>query len=165
MRGCELTYLYPGMGVGFCRTIISRLPSTIVVLPKHQRLRRSDDFSKVYRLGCKAVSPHLVVRIWNPCPALAQANRPDHAPGLPARGAVSRQVGIVVSQKVHRRAVVRNRLKRQVRGIMAQLLPQLSPHLWVVITLRPGADQCEYDVFLQELKQLFKQLEVFHGHS
>lgn len=139
------------------------------MLPKHQRLRRSRDISKVYRLGDKAVSRHLVVRVWTEPP-------PETAPHPQAPGETrgesqspedrpSRRVGIVVSQKVSKRAVIRNRLKRQIRAIMAQLLPQLSPQVWVLINLRPGAEQCEYGDFLQELKELFTQLEVFHGHS
>lgn len=129
------------------------------MLPKFQRLRHSRDFSKVYRLGRKAVSAHFVVRVWEPSSEDGGTVRSSH------QHEETKQVGIVVSQKVSKRAVVRNRLKRQVRAIMAQFLPQLSPRLWVVINLRPGADQCEYGDFLQELKQLFTQLEVFHGHS
>ncbi|MEY3297199.1 MAG: Ribonuclease protein component [Cyanobacteriota bacterium] len=130
------------------------------MLPKFQRLRHSRDFSKVYRLGRKGVSPHFVVRVWD---------NPVEGHGENRQSALQRsevgRVGIVVSQKVSKRAVVRNRLKRQVRAIMAQLLPQLRPRLWVVINLRPTAEQCEYGDFLQELEQLFTQLEVFHGHS
>ncbi|MBD2427023.1 ribonuclease P protein component [Phormidium sp. FACHB-1136] len=135
-----------------------------MVLPKSQRLRRSRDFSKVYRLGSKAVSAHLVVKVLETTGIADQTIAPADAL-LPSPSAGLGRVGIVVSQKVSKRAVVRNRLKRQVRAIMAQILPQLRPHLWVVINLRPGAEQCEYGDFLQELKQLFTQLEVFHGHS
>lgn len=140
------------------------------MLPKPQRLRRSRDFSKVYRLGRKGVSAHFVVRVWEP-PISNQVDQVADPAGqvedpllLPTQDELG-QVGIVVSQKVSKRAVVRNRLKRQVRAIMRQFLPQLRPRLWVVINLRPGAEQCEYGDFLQELKQLFTQLEVFHGHS
>lgn len=140
----------------------SVLPS---VLPKTHRLRRTGDFSKVYRLGRKAVSAHLVVRVWESLSPSAVASSSADAMRVSAPPPSPQRVGIVVSLKVSKRAVVRNRLKRQVRAIMAQLLPHLPPHLWVVITLRPGAEQCEYGDFLQELKQLFTQLEVFHGHS
>ncbi|MFH7243329.1 MAG: ribonuclease P protein component [Spirulina sp.] len=139
-----------------------------IVLPKSQRLRRSRDFSKVYRLGNKAVSTHLVVRVLDTVNPGSQPT--SQTEGLSSQNhaenrAVLGRVGIVVSQKVSKRAVVRNRLKRQVRAIMGQFLPRLRPHLWIVVNLRPGAEQCEYGDFLQELKQLFTQLEVFHGHS
>ncbi|MBE9139865.1 ribonuclease P protein component [Nodosilinea sp. LEGE 07088] len=120
------------------------------MLPKLNRLRRSREFSQVYRQGRKAVSGHLIVRVWS-APLGSQEAPP--------------RIGIVVSQKVHRRAVVRNRLKRQVRAGMSKLLPVLKPNLWVVINLRPEAVQCEYGEILRELEQLFTKLEVLHGHS
>jgi ribonuclease P protein component len=125
------------------------------VLPKHNRLRRSRDFSRVYRQGRKAVSAHLVVRAWALPAQAGAAGNPMSSP----------QIGVVVSLKVHKRAVVRNRLKRQVRAALRTLLPRLNPDLWVVINLRPEATQCEYGEFLRELEQLFTTLEVFHGHS
>ncbi|HSM84431.1 MAG TPA: ribonuclease P protein component [Nodosilinea sp.] len=131
------------------------------MLPKHNRLLRSQQFSQVYRQGRKGVSAHLVVRAWAlPSPA-AVAPKPDSSPN----SRTGPQIGIVVSLKVHKRAVVRNRLKRQVRAALRVLLPRLRPDLWVVINLRPEAVQCEYGEFLRELEQLFTQLEVIHGHS
>ncbi|PSN15309.1 ribonuclease P protein component [filamentous cyanobacterium CCT1] len=119
------------------------------MLPKHNRLRRSRQFSQVYRQGKKAVSAHLIMRV------------------LPLPTALSESpcIGIVISQKVHKRAVVRNRLKRQVRAALRTLLPRLKPSLWIVINLKPEATQCEYGEFLRELEQLFTKLEVIHGHS
>lgn len=125
------------------------------MLPKHNRLRRSRQFSQVYRQGRKAVSAHLVVRVW------ALPHSADPSP-LSAPGPC---IGIVVSLKVHKRAVVRNRLKRRVRAALRMLLPDLRPGLWIVINLRPEAAQCEYGEFLRELEQLFTKLEVLHGHS
>ncbi|MGB3135532.1 MAG: ribonuclease P protein component [Nodosilinea sp.] len=126
------------------------------MLPKHNRLRRSRQFSKVYRLGRKAVSAHLIVRVWT-----LTTSRRDPQPDQ----ALGPCIGIVVSQKVHKRAVVRNRIKRQVRAALRTLLTQLSPSLWIVINLRPEATQCEYGEYLRELEQLFNKLEVLHGHS
>lgn len=73
------------------------------------------------------------------------------------------QIGIAVSQKVSKRAVVRNRLKRRIRAAMRDLLPSLNPQVWVVITVRSEAVECEYGEFLRELKELLNKLEVIHG--
>jgi ribonuclease P protein component len=121
------------------------------VLSKSYRLRRSRDFSTVYRQGRKAVSAHLVVRAWT----LPTGEAPVEAA----------RIGIVVSQKVHKRAVVRNRIKRRIRAALRSLLPRLRPSRWIVINVRPEAVQCEYGDFLRELDQLFTKLEVLHGHS
>lgn len=127
------------------------------MLAKHNRLRRSRDFSTVYRQGKKAVSANLVVRAW----AVPKSVDTSIVQSTP----IGPQVGIVVSLKVHKRAVVRNRLKRRVRAAIRTLLPRLRPSLWVVINLRPEAVQCEYGEFLRELEELFTELEVFYGHS
>jgi ribonuclease P protein component len=85
------------------------------------------------------------------------------APGEQPHAGCSR-FGITISQKVSKRAVVRNRLKRQVRAALQVLMPQLKSGLWVVIILRAAAVQCDYWQFLRELEQLFLDLEVLDGH-
>ncbi|MBW4483610.1 MAG: ribonuclease P protein component [Tildeniella torsiva UHER 1998/13D] len=127
------------------------------MLPKHHRLRRSREFSQVYRQGRKAVSAHLLVRAWSLTPVTSAKPVADSAH--------SSRIGIVVSLKVHKRAVVRNRLKRRVRAALRTLLPRLHSSQWIVISLKPEAAECEYGEFLRELEQLFTKLEVLHGHS
>jgi ribonuclease P protein component len=73
-------------------------------------------------------------------------------------------VGIAVSQKVDKRAVVRNRIKRQLRAAVQQLLPRIQPGWQIVIGVRPRATECEYQQFLQELEQLLADAEVLHGN-
>ncbi|TVP62762.1 MAG: ribonuclease P protein component [Leptolyngbya sp. LCM1.Bin17] len=132
------------------------------MLPKHHRLRSSRDFSRVYKHGKKAVSTHLIVRIYHGDKAQSAQAEPSLLPGEAALGP---KVGITVSQKVHKRAVVRNRLKRQLKAAFRTLLPAIAPSIWVVINVRPGATQCGYGEFLRELEELLTKLEVIHGHS
>lgn len=75
------------------------------------------------------------------------------------------RIGISVSQKVGKRAVVRNRIKRQIRAALRQLLPRLAPGWQLVIVAKPNASQCDYEEFLRELEQLLINAEVFDGHS
>ena len=120
-----------------------------MALPKQYRLTHTQEFSKVYRLGKQAKTQHLAVKVLD----------------LPAQlaGNCSR-FGITVSQKVSKRSVVRNRLKRQVRAALQVLIPRLKSGLWVVVVLRSAATECEYWQFLRELEQLFSDLEVFDGY-
>lgn len=74
------------------------------------------------------------------------------------------RIGISISQKVSKKAVVRNRIKRQIRAALRQLLPRLTPGWQLVIVVRPGAQECEYGQFLRELKQLLAEAEVLNGH-
>lgn len=125
-------------------------------------MRASRDFSRVYRHGQKVVSPHLVIRVMID----HNAAQPEAGRLLPDQQATSPVcIGITVSQKVSKRAVVRNRLKRRVRAAMRHLLPRLKPGVWIVINLRPESVQCEYGEILRELEQLLTKLEVIHGHS
>jgi ribonuclease P protein component len=134
-----------------------------VALPKANRLKQSRDFSRVYRHGKKAVSTHLVLRV-----AFV-----DVLPQAPLAGSLEAQeqvlapvkVGIAVSQKVSKRAVVRNRIKRQLKAAIRYLMPRLQQGVWIVINVRPGAAQCEYRGFLRELEELLTKLEVINGHS
>ncbi|MEM9007256.1 MAG: ribonuclease P protein component [Cyanobacteria bacterium P01_F01_bin.86] len=120
-----------------------------MALPKRYRLTHTREFSKVYRAGKQAKTKHLTVKV------------------LELSGQISEncsRFGITVSQKVSKRSVVRNRLKRQVRAALQNLISRLRPGLWVVIVLRSAAIECDYWQFLRELEQLFAELEVFDGH-
>lgn len=120
-----------------------------MALPKQHRLTHTRDFAAVYRFGKQAKTANISVRV------LALTDR------LTAKDV---RLGITVSQKVSKRAVVRNRLKRQVRAALQALLPNLNQGLWIVVVLRSSATQCDYWQFLRELEQLFLELEVLHGY-
>jgi ribonuclease P protein component len=74
------------------------------------------------------------------------------------------QIGISISQRVSKQAVVRNRIKRQLRAILRQLLPYMAPGWRLIVVVKPGAAQCGYEQFLQELKQLLINAEVINGY-
>jgi ribonuclease P protein component len=61
--------------------------------------------------------------------------------------------------------VVRNRIKRQILAALQQLLPQLLSNWDIVVVVHPQATQCDYQQFLQELKQLLAEAKVLNGHS
>ena len=122
------------------------------MLPDAHRLRYSQDFKSVYAQGKHCKTPHFTLR------TLSRALTAEQAP-LPTR------IGISISQKVSKKAVIRNRIKRQIRAILRQMLPQLVPGLDVVIIVKPIATECNYGEFLQELEQLLVKAEVIHGHT
>jgi ribonuclease P protein component len=74
------------------------------------------------------------------------------------------KIGISISQKVSKRAVVRNRIKRQLKAAIRSLLPHMNAGWLLVIVVRPSAIQCDYWQFLQELKQMLKMTEVLNGY-
>lgn len=93
------------------------------MLPVHQRLKSPDDFAASFRAGSRAATTTVVVHVRRPDPQ----NPPEHT-----------RVGFVVSKKVGG-AVVRNRVKRRLRHIVAGLE---SPfHTDVVVRALPPAAQ------------------------
>ncbi len=121
-------------------------------LPKPHRLRRRQDFQKVYQHGKRHQQVHLTLR------SLRYLSGSD-LENLPAT-----RFGISVSTKVSKKAVVRNLLKRQVKAALRQLLPRITRGWSVVIGVRPSAQGCEYVEILRELEQLLTAAEVLDGN-
>ncbi|MBF2066658.1 MAG: ribonuclease P protein component [Calothrix sp. C42_A2020_038] len=144
-----------------------------MALPSLHRLKSRQDFQTVFREGISRHGSYLTLRALRPSPskeinlsacvdtATKQVNSGEKSEHLPTR------IGISVSTKVSKRAVVRNRIKRKIAAALHQLLPQLSPGWRLVIVVKPNAAQheCVTQQFLQELEQLLVQAEVFNGNS
>jgi ribonuclease P protein component len=123
-----------------------------VSLPKPHRLRRRQDFQKVYQHGKRHQGVHFTLR--------SMRHLPDSTTGnLPAT-----RFGISVSLKVSKKAVIRNLLKRQVKAALRNLLPQISSGWSIVIGVLPSAQGCEYVEILRELEQLLIAVEVLDGN-
>ncbi|MEM1256144.1 MAG: ribonuclease P protein component [Cyanobacteria bacterium P01_H01_bin.21] len=126
-----------------------------MALPRQHRLRASRSFSKVYRQGKKASGRCIAIK------ALKNLS-PDDASVSEVPSGVC--FGVSISRKVHKRAVVRNRIKRRIHAALGTLLPRVDGAWWVVINVRTGATACEYYDFLRELENLLVKLEVLHGN-
>jgi ribonuclease P protein component len=115
------------------------------VLAAQNRLRRREDFARVYAKGRQYNSSHLKLRIYR-------------------TGSSDLQVGIVVSKKVSKKAVVRNLIKRQLRAIFRICLPQLQPGLQIVVTvfIKPQEVIPGYKQFEAELTKLLNR--ACHGN-
>ena len=86
-----------------------------MVLPRDQRLRGRFVFDRLYQKGRRQHGTWMVLRS---LPAEPDLLKPD--PRDPDRG--SGRVAVVVSSKVHKRAVQRNRLRRLLHGHLQQQL-------------------------------------------
>ncbi|WP_319421367.1 ribonuclease P protein component [Pleurocapsa sp. FMAR1] len=121
-------------------------------LPKAYRLRNRQDYRAVYKQGIRRYSPHLTLI------ALVTPKQ---------LGAVSTTVtmfGISISKKVSKKAVVRNRIKRQIKGVIRSQIKAITPGWKVVIVVKPKAIECKYEHFLRELEELLKQAKIINGH-
>jgi ribonuclease P protein component len=128
-----------------------------VALAKHHRLQSAQSFTKVYRLGQRAGARCIAVKAFKPEKSVPGEGQEKTFLGT--------RFGVSISRKVSKKAVIRNRLKRQIHTAIQQLLPVVKPGWWVVITVRSAGVECEYCDFLRELEQLLAKLEVINGHS
>ena len=120
-------------------------------LPKPHRLRNRQDYRAVYAQGIRRYSPHLTLI------ALQEPN---------AEGKYLPQTtfGISISKKVSKKAVVRNRIKRQLKGAIRTYLKEIEPGWKAVIVVKPKAIECKYEHFLRELEELLKQTKIINGY-
>ncbi len=140
-----------------------------MALPKANRLKSRQDFQAVFREGIRRHSSHFTLRALKP----PLSREPSGDSALTTEAAnnpvnlTSTQIGISISTKVSKRAVVRNQIKRRISAAFYELLPKLSPgwRLVVVVKSTAAESKCTSQQFLQELEQLLAQVEVFNGHS
>ncbi|NEP15973.1 MAG: ribonuclease P protein component [Leptolyngbya sp. SIO4C1] len=119
-------------------------------LARQYRLRSPKAFTQVYRAGKRAGAR---------CLAIKALKLPEQAQS----GCSGSRFGISISRKVSKKAVVRNRIKRQIRAALRSLLPQVQAGWQVVISVRSAGAACQYDEFLRELEKLLAKLEVIDG--
>jgi ribonuclease P protein component len=103
------------------------------------RMRNSEDFSVTVRRGVKAGRMHLVVHV---LPDATRRTEPE--------------VGFVVSRAVGS-AVVRNRVKRQLRHLMQSYVDRLPPGCRVVVRALPPAGDAPAATLNADLEQALQR--------
>ncbi|WP_448599434.1 ribonuclease P protein component [Thermoleptolyngbya sp.] len=155
-----------------------------MALPKVHRLKRRQEFSKVYQAGVRRSTRNFTLRALRHFPVRqgksSAPDRDDSDKSATDKSATNKsatknaaeqsgrsptRIGITVSTKVSKRAVVRNRIKRRIRAALRELLPGFPTGWMIIIIVQPVAVKCNYKEILQELKQLLIEAEVFDGHS
>jgi ribonuclease P protein component len=121
-----------------------------VGLPSRHRLKRRWDFQSVYQQGIRRSGHYLIIRALPVTENFAQP--------------MDTKIGISISRKVSKKAVVRNRIKRQIRSAFRCLLPNISSPWLIVVIVKPSAQECNYEHFLRELEQLLIRAEIIHGN-
>jgi len=139
-----------------------------VALSKLNRLQSRQDFRAVFREGIRHHGSHLTLRALRSKADVSDPEARGSATQLASNKQLSAtKIGISISTKVSKRAVIRNRIKRQLQAAFRCLLPLILPGWRLVVVVQPSAaqEQCDYQQFLQELKQLLAEAEVINGHS
>jgi ribonuclease P protein component len=135
-----------------------------MALPQRHRLRDRALFPKIYRHGRRVRGPRFTLIAL--ATAAAPGPRPKGAPAIaPLPPSPPSRIAIVISKKFDKRAVVRNRLRRQIQAILIERSPILAPGFAAIVTVNPNAGPCSYGQILQELDQLLKELRLLPNNG
>jgi len=126
-----------------------------MVLPAPMRLRGHRCFDHLHRKGRRHHGSQMVLRVVDARTKLLK-------PGLAAAelhfpNSRRCRCAVVISSKVSKRSVVRNRLRRQLHNHLRDRLerqPDLGQH-WILLSLKPGAADAEAPL-LEECDRLLK---------
>lgn len=149
-----------------------------MALPRKNRLRSRKDFQAVFRAGTRSHGYYMTLRALKTASTSSrktvigqnrEVDKQQQKPVVFAESQASKPscIGISISTKVSKRAVVRNRIKRQLSAAFYRLLPKLASGWQLVVVVKPTAVECKCggQQFLQELEQLLAKTEVLNGHS
>jgi ribonuclease P protein component len=121
-----------------------------VVLPQQHRLRGRGVFEYLYQRGQRFQQGLLQLRVAEAAPQLLREPPGDLEREL--------RFGVVISSKVSKRAVKRNRLRRRLHdAFMSQSFRQDLPPTWLLLNLRPGAAELSDDNLLKEWSTLIQR--------
>lgn len=113
------------------------------MLPTERRVRRREEFAEVIRRGSRTGAAGLVLHV------LVAGEAPSVDPATPGPA----RAGFVVGRGVGP-AVVRNRLRRRLRHLMAARLPQLGAGSLVVVRATPAARDLDHAGLARTLDRL-----------
>lgn len=111
------------------------------MLQRKNRIRLKKEFNHVFKHGSSSYCKYIGVRV------------------LDNKKGVSR-LGVVVSTKVSKKAVVRNKIKRIFRDFFQQEMHLISKPFDVVIIALPGIDKLEKKEINESLREIFIKLNI-----
>ena len=125
------------------------------MLPKENRLTRDRDFEILFTDGRFAGANFLTAKSWT----IEQAKYPRRNYLI-----TDLKIGFLVSKKVDKRAVVRNRLTRQMREVVRLLLldKKIRPGVMLAFVAKPEAKAVEYADLEKDILFLLKRFRLLY---
>ncbi len=122
-----------------------------MVLPESMRLKGYRCFDHLHRSGTRYHGSLMVLRVAKARPQLL-SNSPKKESAQPCRCAVT------ISNKVSKRAVVRNRLRRLLHDHLSERLASKTDlsNSWALLSLKPHSSEVETNPLLEECDRLLR---------
>jgi len=102
---------------------------------KQNRLREKKDFERVFNKGRSFKEDFLILKFIE--------NNLENS-----------RIGIIVSQKVSKKAVIRNKIKRRIRAIIRENLSRMKRGIDIVLLILPGLEKRNF----WELKEIINKV-------
>ncbi|MFU8886028.1 MAG: ribonuclease P protein component [Cyanobacteriota bacterium] len=122
-----------------------------MALPQRHRLKGQRIFQTLYRRGRASHGPFLALR-WLPAqPELLPPSQRHRTPS-------AWRCGVVVSSKVHKRAVRRNRMRRLLHDhLVQQAIANPEEPVWLLLSCKPGSAERDPANLLGECDELLQR--------
>ncbi|MCD6550111.1 ribonuclease P protein component [bacterium] len=116
------------------------------MLPKENRLKKQKDFDRVFGKGESYKTNFFTIRFVE--------NNLDKT-----------RFGFVVSKKIHKKAVVRNKNKRRLREIIRKMLPDIKQGIDAVIIVKKDLSQEDFQAIERQVKELLKNTKLLNAEE
>ena len=111
------------------------------MLPKANCLKRKKDFEQVFKKGEGFVEDFLFLK-------------------FVLNNLKKSRFGIVVSQKISKKATIRNKIKRRIRAIVSKVLPKIKEGVDLVLVAVPGLENKDFWEIEETINKLFKKAKL-----
>ena len=126
-----------------------------MVLPKHMRLKGHRCFDFIYKEGSRFYSPSMVLRV-------TQANTKLQPKGINSQIRPSIKCAISISNKVSKKSVIRNKLRRLFHHHLSYRLSRMAfeKEVWAFISLKPSCIKHSNSTLLKECDKLLSKAGI-----
>ena len=126
-----------------------------MVLPKHMRLKGHKCFDYIYKKGSRFYSPSMVLRVTNANTKLLSTERKSKIKP-------SVKCAISISNKVSKKSVTRNKLRRLFHHHLSYRLSKMTPisEVWGFISLNPSCMKNSNSNLLKECDKLLTKAGI-----
>ena len=126
-----------------------------MVLPKHMRLKGHRCFDFIYKEGSRFYSTSMVLRVTN-------ANTKLQSKGIDSKFRPSIKCAISISNKVSKRSVTRNKLRRLFHHHLSCRLSNMCPdnEVWAFFSLKPSCMKNSNSNLLKECDKLLSKAGI-----
>ena len=113
------------------------------MLPQNNRLNNKNDFEKIFKKGLKFKEDFFFLRVAR-------------------NGKKESRFGFIVSKKVSSKAVLRNKIRRRLRGLVAANMPKIKKGLDIILLVNPGLEKKDFWEIEEIFQKIFQKANLFN---